>query len=138
MSVDHTPVPSLSSDGWITHTPIKADRLLAYFFLSEYSRSYLNHGGVASLTWLLQRYSKDASRLQEETKETLKTYFGKHFPKVDVQVEIKNMDQGKASMIFSILVTDHEGKEYTVSDTVDTLNGAMVRIQSLNNYGVLP
>ena len=133
--LDSKPVPTLSGDGWVTSTPLKADYLMSYFFLSEYSRTYLYHGQIASFTYLLQQHKDDMSKLSYNTEQVLKRLFGAYFPKVDVEVTTKQLEGSKWAITLVVVVTDVEGKEFSVAKLADVLDSKLVKVQQLNNYG---
>ena len=99
MKIDTKPMPSLSMDGWITSTSIKADYLISHFFVSEYSRTFLFEGEVASMPYLIQKHKNDILGLVRDVELTLKSYFGRYFPKAEVQVSSKEYEAGKYSLI---------------------------------------
>lgn len=129
------PVPSLSSDGWVTSTSHQADYLISYFFTSQYSQTYLYHGQISSFPWILQTYKNDMFALKEQTKAALTRLFGNYFPKVEIEVGTKEEDDGKYSITIVIIVTDNEGKEFSVGRLADVLDAKIVKIQNLNNTG---
>lgn len=136
--LDDKPVPSLSSDGWVTSTPMKADYLISHFFLSEYSRTYLYKGHIASFPWLLQNHKNDLSALKRAVEQTLKDYFGSYFPSATVEVTTKNEEGSKYAIIIYVSVTDVDGKEFSIGRLAQVVDAKIVRIQQINNYGVDP
>ncbi len=132
---DSKPVPTLSSDGWVTSTSMKADYLLSYFFTSEYSSSYLSYGDISSFPWLLQNYKLDLAGLREETKVTLEKLYGRYFPSVEVQVATKLEEGSKYAITIVVIVTDVNGKEFSVGRVGEVLESKMVKVQKINNYG---
>ncbi len=133
--IDDKPVPTLSSDGWVTNTQMKADYLISHFFLSEYSRTYLYHGDISSFPWLLQNNKDNAAKLKTDTQSTLSKYFGRYFPKAEVQVEVKQEEGSKYSITIVVIVTDVDGKEFSIGRLADVLDSKLVKVQKINNYG---
>ena len=135
MKIDTKPMPSLSMDGWITSTSIKADYLISHFFVSEYSRTFLFEGEVASMPYLIQKHKNDILGLVRDVELTTKAYCGRYFPKAEVQVSSKEHEAGKYSLIIVVIVTDIEGKEFSVGRLVDVLDSKINKIAQLNNTG---
>ena len=134
--IDDKPVPTLSSDGWVTNTVMKADYLLSHFFLSEYSRTYLYLGDISSFPWILQKYKDDIYGLEDNTRQTLKKYFGRYFPKAEVDVKIKKEEGSKYAIIVVVIVTDVGGREFSVGRLADVLDAKILKVQKINNTGV--
>ena len=135
MKIDTKPMPSLSMDGWITSTSIKADYLISHFFVSEYSSTFLLKGEVASMPYLIQKHENVSVGLVRDVELTLKSYFGRYVPKAEVQVSSKEYEAGKYSLIIVVIVTDIEGKEFSVCRLVDVLDSKINKIAQLNNTG---
>lgn len=135
---DITPVPSLSPDGWVTNTVMKADYLLSHFFMSEKSRSPLFPDGVSSFPWLIQKYQGDPSITARETEDTLRRYFGKYFPTVDAEVlaEAETEGSNRYQLKIYVRVVDADNKEFILSKLADVVDSKIANILSLNNYGI--
>ena len=133
--MSNPPVPSLSTDGWVTDTAIKCDYLLSHFFLSEYSRSYVSYGNVASFPYLLQKNKDSMDNLENDTRNTLEKYFGAYFNSVNVEVFLKHIEGSKYSITIGLNVTDDNGKVFEISRVATLENAKIIKISNLNNYG---
>ena len=54
---------------------------------------------------------------------------------MEIEVGTKEEDDGKYSITIVIIVTDNEGKEFSVGRLADVLDAKIVKIQNLNNTG---
>ena len=134
---DLTPVPSLSPDGWVTNTTMKADYLLSHFFTSERSQSPLFPEGVCSFPWLLQEYKTSMEITARETETALTNYFGKYFPTVEVEVKAEDETAGssRVALYIYVRIVDSDGKEFILAKLAEVADAKIVNILSLNNYG---
>lgn len=80
------PVPTLSTEGFVTDLSGKLDFLLSHFFLSENNQTHLYHRSVISLPEIIQRAGGDASRTIEILQQALSSYMSAYYPAADVQV----------------------------------------------------
>ena len=134
---DPTPLPTLSTDGWVSHSKKKLDYLLTHFWLSEYSSSEIYAGHVASLPWLLQTHKNSMANLASATERTLQFYLGRYFPMAKVQVQVTEVGKGsnKYDMHMGIEITDHAGSIVMGGINSRFMNTKLETIALLNNEG---
>ena len=94
-----TPVPTLSTQGWVTDLGGKIDMLLAHFFLSDYNQTYLYPGRVTSLPELVQRCGGDARELVVLLRRALMDYLTRYYPSVTVEASIPSEDVDPSSRV---------------------------------------
>ncbi len=127
------PVPSLSAAGWLESIAEKADAIMAYYILSEYSQSHLYKSHVTSLTWHIQQYGNDPGRLETRVGEDLNTYFTRYFEKVDVNVNTDTpnpLDPDRINLTIDITV--YEGSQrYSLGKAIESINGKVEKIQTI-------
>ena len=133
--LDTNPVPTLSLDAWVNSTELKCDYLLSHFIVSEYSRTLVYYQKISSLPWLIQKYKNDMNGLENAVRNQLSRYFGKYFPKVEVQVQVKLEEGSKYAIVMVVIVTDVDGKEFSLAKVADIVDSKVVHIAKLNNYG---
>ena len=79
-------IPYISIDAGLIHDPgKKLDCLLSDFFEAEYSQSYLFHGSISSLPWILQQYQDDTALTASTIRNQLLVYLGLYFDTVEVE-----------------------------------------------------
>lgn len=137
MATANIAVPSLSSAGFVQSTVEKCDLLLSHFFLSEYSQSQLHYGQVSSLPWLIHKYQNNMSGLTQGTRQTLETYFGRYFPKAEVEVVYDDLQDTTTVVTLKIFiqVTDYQGQVFAVANLVEVIDSKINKIVRLNNTG---
>jgi len=130
-------VPTLSLDGWVGSTAMKADYLISDFFLSEKSQTAFYGNEVASLPWIIQNYQGDVQKTTQAVRETLSTYFSRYFKDVTIDVSYAqdppNSSEVKIKLYVSFL--DDNGKEHTLTRLIDVLDAKIQKITNLNNNG---
>ena len=80
----YTPVPSMSTSGWISDPSSKLDRLLSYYFISRADQDALNVKTVYSINYLLAKNSYNPIQACEEIQINLKQYLQPYFQSVTV------------------------------------------------------
>ena len=128
-------VPTLSTDEWVNNSMKTADYLLSWFFLSEYSQTYLYIGEISSLPYILHTTQGDMVQAATLTRETLKKYFSRHFNNVVVEVsEVPNdADPSAGQLKIYLKFTDKEDKEFVLGKMLEISNMTIKRIIDINN-----
>ena len=83
-----TVVPSVSTQGWLTIPGEKADRLLSYFFSSEYSQTKSYYGRISSLPFLIASYQNRLDDLKVAISKDLNALMASFFDKVLIEVDV--------------------------------------------------
>lgn len=133
------PLPSLSSAGWIYSISEKTDNAMAHFFQAEYSQTALYEGNVASLPWIIQKYSGNMIDVGTNCQRILKDYLSRYFTTVDVQARTKQDDDNpnKTALLIYATVTDSSGTEYNVQHVVNLENSKIITWINMNNSGTV-
>lgn len=130
------PVPTLSTQGWVTDPSTKFDKLLADFFLADHNQTYLYKGNVKSLQGLIEKHGTSIQGLIEELNMTLKIYLERYYDIVEVSVLPANdmyLDPvGRMELKISIGVNDR-GTQAQFGRLLQAKDGAMQRISNLND-----
>ncbi len=128
-------VPSLSPAGWVSGPAEKLDRLLSYYFVSEYSQTNLYQGRVKSLPMHIKRYGNDENALQDAMRQALEELLRPYFDQVSVNITtdkpIKD-DLGRINVMVDIQV-QQDSVTYSAGRELETLNGTLMRIIDINN-----
>lgn len=129
-------VASLDTMGWIEDTAHKADRLLAYFMVSEYSQSVAHKGKVKSFPYILNKNAGDLLQLRADVDSALLSILSAHFDEASVQVEVKeilNDDKkptGKVDIKVMAIVTEN-GIKHSLGKLCHSLNGKVKELVDL-------
>ncbi|MND14827.1 hypothetical protein D3C81_193540 [compost metagenome] len=128
-------VPSLSASGWVGNISEKCDKLIGYFFVSDFSQSLLYNGHIASLPYIIKECAENASLLRSETTKQLTNLLTPYFDSVQVDVQVLNddpKDPGKINLRVDATVTQ-DGTIYSVGKEIQTINAKVVAIFNANN-----
>lgn len=127
----NTPVPTLSSDGWVRSSVMRLDYLLSHFFLSEYSQSYMNYGNVASLPYILAINKADKDKLTTDVDQVLRAYLSRYFKEVKVKVWLEGDTDVKLHIALSCL--DDEGVYTDAGRLATIVDGKLKKVIKINN-----
>ncbi len=128
----------LGSLGWLNDPFKKADQLLSYFIVAEYSQDPF-FKVEASLPWLLQRYEGQPTELARNTQTVLQNYFEAHYSAVRVEVTALKTPGNDNDTQLKIELDLRDDNNRTVSlGKLATYEGSkLLKIAALNN-GTLP
>ena len=131
-----TPVPTLSTQGWVTDPSMKFDKLLADFFLADHNQSYIYKGSIVTLQGLIEKNGNRINSLIGELQRSLTSYLERYYTAVDVEVRPENNTitdpKGRMTLIISVGVND-KGTQKQFGRLLESNNGAMQRIKNLND-----
>ncbi len=134
MSDQITPVPTLSTLGYITDAVKKFDFLLSHFFLSDYNQTYLYKGHVTSLTRIIENSGNHIESTILGLTNGLKDYLKRYYLDADVKVTTPDTEVSNIELTISITVTE-AGSSYTFMRLLEAVDGKMQKIVKINNTG---
>ncbi len=127
-------VPTLSGSGWLTGVAERADALLSYFLVSDYTQSNTHKGGIASLPYIIQRETRNIFSLKEDISGALGTLLRRYFDDATVSVSIDNTDSRSARYNLTLSVTISDGgKRYSLGKLIDVVNNRVHRVTNLGD-----
>lgn len=130
-------VPTLSTEGWVKDVTGKADRLMSYFLVSDFSQTAFYPGTISSLPYLVQQYGSNAFEIEQRTRDTLYELFQRYFDGVEVQVSTETPspeEPNKINLTISATVVS-EGKAYSLGRLINVNNNLIQQIINLNDQG---
>ncbi len=128
------PVPSLSTQGWLTTIGEKADRLLSYFFTSDYCQSVIFHGKIASLPFIIANFESEHSDLRKEIDNALNRLLSSFFERVETSVSIKPDDESETKYTISVSVYIIDNDEiFELSKVIHIKDSSIVKIVKILN-----
>lgn len=129
MSVD---LPTLSSGGFISDPAVKLEKLIAYFFIADYSQSNQHKDRVASLPYLIKAHGNTPNILAERIQSSLEIMLGAYFESTHVEVyeEDPLSSDPKYNIILEGTVT-HGGKRYDISRLLTVANSTLSSVSEL-------
>jgi hypothetical protein len=128
-------VPSLSASGWVGNISEKLDKLVGYFFVSDYSQSHLYKGSIASLPNIIKECAENQSLLISQTTKVLTNLLRPYFDRVQVDVTVTVEDPNKPNDI-NLNVDAQVGQDgvtYSVGKQLQIINSKVVAIFEANN-----
>lgn len=132
------PVPTLSTDGWVTSTSARCDALFADFVAA--AKSQYPQGEVeSSLPWLLVRYQGDKNGLVDGMQRVLTSYFERYFTKVTTVIRAAEnpQDVTRIDLYINLTVIDEQGNSFTLG-RIATVGEQRVLALAKENNGTLP
>ena len=129
------PVPSLSPAGWVTDVATKADILMAWFFESIKSQTYIYGSNVSNLQWLIEEYGSNTMTLTSQISSTLEIYLGRYFDFVSATVTADDTPSnlnGSITITIHCLITDN-GIQYSLGKLLQVSDSTVIDIININN-----
>lgn len=128
-------LPSLSEYGWITNSIELADKIFSYFFVSEFSQTYLFNNKIASLPYILQQNQDDLQKMASDVKYWLNQSFSNYFQNVEVSADVNPNDNNpnKYQLTLYVQFTDKEGKTYSLGRLIEISDLTIRNIIVQNN-----
>lgn len=126
------PVPTLSSAGFVTGIQEKADRLFAYFLVSQYSQTYSHAGQISSFPKILQEQANDPSGLNTAVRQALIDLYQGYFDSVEVDVDTVPFpdNDSKLNIKISVILTQ-DGTSHSLSRLVSTQDSVVSKVVKL-------
>lgn len=126
-------VPTLSSNGWVKDTALKADSLFAYYLISNASQSYLYTGLVSSLPNDIAISNNDTITLTDVIKKNISALFSRYFQAVEVIVKVSAIDPLKPNELnidITVEVTDNN-ERFTLGKLIETVDSKVKQVTDL-------
>ena len=125
-------VPSVSTQGWLTTTGEKADRLLGYFFSSEHSQTKSYYGSISSLPYLIAEYQSKMSDLKTAISRSLNQMMSAYFEEIDIDVRIRADDDSdtKYTIYLSARIIENE-ETFELSNVIQIEDSVIAKISKI-------
>lgn len=127
--------PSLSEDGWVTSSQRIADKMLAHFFVSDYSQTIMFPGLITSFPYILAINHGNIPAICSETRGALENYFSNYFQKVAVSVEdvTDQNNPSRAALSIAIDFVDDTGQQYSVGQAIQVVDSVFKKVANIIN-----
>lgn len=129
MSID---LPTLSSSGYVSDPATKLERLVAYFFIADYSQSNQHFGKVASLPYLIKAHGERPDVLVDRIQGTLELMLSSYFESSYVNVSLQ--DPLSVDPEYDIVLegnVTHAGVKYDISRLLTISNNTLSKVSEL-------
>lgn len=140
MSSINTPVPSMTTRGWLYNPAEKIDQVMSYFFEADPSSTYLYNGYVVNVQTLLQQYGNDIPSITNEIRTGLEQMLRAYFDSAQVQVtnnDDPTVNTSNAITLYIAATVTQAGKSYSLDALVQQVNSKFIRVINYTNTGVL-
>lgn len=133
-----TPVPTMSTQGWVFDPNTRFDYLLSHFFESDYNQTQLYKGGVTSLPRILEKHGNHIAGVCYGLEQELTSYLQRYYTAVEVTVIVDGdttvNPQSQITLDIRVGVNeDGLHKDYVAK--IFSENSKLKKVQMLNNYG---
>lgn len=137
--MQNRPIPSLTKRGWIkTKVNERADFILAYFFETLPSETWMYRENTTSIQDLISKYTNDVDNLVSELQRRLEERFSLYFDRALVTVEITNPEEyqrtGQAAIGVKIIIVE-DGTDYSIDREFREINSVFKVVVKEVNYG---
>lgn len=127
-------IGSLSTEGWLSELAVKCDRLLSYFFISDYSQTELYPGEISSLPYLIKMYGSSEEELRTNVSRQLQKYLSRHFEQADVTASTNVISESDFRIELKLIITVYDNNvQYNLGRLVETVNSTIASIVNINN-----
>lgn len=133
-----TPVPTLSSAGWVVTPAQKADYLMAHFYEAMNNQSYTFPGEVSSIQYVIEQNAGDIPGTCQAIQQVLEKYLSRYYPDVTVQVTSDDQTAGNPSSLVNLTVyitALDTNQRHAFTALIQTVNSKFLKAVNLNNTG---
>lgn len=128
---------TLDQDGNIDSPSKIADRLMSYFYSSDFSQSTALYGKIVSLPTIIQKNSNNPDQVIEDISSGLNSLFQPYFDSVSFDVRYENVNQTTGSnvksryniKVYGIMTKD--GNDYNLANLLSITNNQLSKVSEL-------
>lgn len=131
-----TPVPTLSTQGWVTDLAGKIDTLLAHYISTDQEQSNTFKKSISNLQYIVEQYSGDALGTADAIARSIQNYLGRYYQNVMAEARFsltnEKISNSTVKITLSLNFTE-EGVNYTANRLLTYYNGKFKEITEINN-----
>lgn len=134
--MDITPVPTLSTQGWVTDLSSKIDFLLGHFVSTDKEQSNIYKEYVSNLQFIIEKYSGDPLSTADAIARAVQLYLGRYYENVLAEAQFSLVDEKESQTTVKITLSlnfTEEGVSYTANRLLTYFNGKFKEITEVNN-----
>lgn len=131
-----TPVPTLSTQGWVTDLAGKIDILLSHYISTDQEQSNIYREYVSSLQAIVEKYSGDPLSTADAIARSVQTYLGRYYENViaEARFELVNPAESQTTVKITLSLNfTEDGVSYTANRLLTYYNGKFKEITEANN-----
>lgn len=130
------PVPTLSTQGWVTDLAGKIDILLAHWISSDQEQSNVYRGKISNLQYIVEQYSGDPLNTADAITRSVQSYLGRYYENVIAEARWALDDEVTSQTTVKITLSlnfTEGGASYTANRVLTYFNGKFKEITETNN-----
>lgn len=130
------PVPTLSTQGWVTELSSKIDFLLAYFISTDKEQSSTYKNALTSLQAIIEEYNGDPLTTAATIASKIQNYLSHYYESVNAEARYELTDPDTSHSLIKITLMlnfTEEGVIYTANRLLTYYNGKFKEITEANN-----
>jgi hypothetical protein len=130
------PVPSMSTQGWVTELSTKIDLLLSHYISTDYDQSNCYRGNLSNLQYIVEQHSGDPLTTADEIARSIQSFLGRYYENViaEAKFELENPTESQTTVKITLALNfTEEGVSYTANRLLSFFNGKFKAITEVNN-----
>ena len=131
-----TPVPTLSTQGWVTDLSSKIDFLLAHFVSTDQEQSNIYKAHVSNLQSIIEQHQGDPLSTADKIARTIQSYLGRYYENVVAEARFSLVNETESLTTVKITLSlnfTEDGVQYTANRLLTYYNGKFKEITEANN-----
>ena len=131
-----TPVPTLSTQGWVTDLSSKIDLLLAHFVSTDQEQSNIYKAHVSNLQSIIEQHQGDPLSTADKIARTIQSYLGRYYENVVAEARFSLVNETESLTTVKITLSlnfTEDGVQYTANRLLTYYNGKFKEISEANN-----
>jgi hypothetical protein len=131
-----TPVPTMSTQGWVTELSAKIDTLLSHYVSTDAEQSNVYKNSVSSLQSLVEQHTGDPQATATAISRSVQTYLGRYYQNVIAEARFDLIDPTESQTTVKITLSlnfTEGGITYTANRLLTYYNGKFKEITEANN-----
>lgn len=130
------PVPTLSTQGWVTDLSSKIDFLLAHYVSTDQEQSNIYKDYISNMQYIIENYSGDPQKTADAISRSVQTYLGRYYENVvaEAKFSLDNAVESQTTTKITLALNfTEEGVSYTANRLLTYFNGKFKTITEVNN-----
>ena len=126
-----TPVPTLSTQGWVTDLSSKIDFLLAHFVSTDQEQSNIYKTHVSNLQSIIEQHQGDPLSTADKIARTIQSYLGSYYENVVAETRFSLLNETESLTTVKITLSlnfTEDGVQYTANRLLTYYNGMFKEI----------
>ena len=131
-----TPVPTLSTQGWVTDLSSKIDFLLAHFVSTDQEQLNIYKAHVSNLQSIIEQHQGDPLSTADKIARTIQSYLGRYYENVVAEARFSLVNEAESLTTVKITLSlnfTEDGVQYTANRLLTYYNGKFKEISEANN-----